>query len=135
MRASTLSFRAGILFLLAGMVWGLQMAMSNDHAELPAHAHLNLLGFVALYLFGFYYRLNPAVEAHRLAAVQVWVWIGATIVTVIGVGMVYAGSTAGDPVAAIGSLIAFADAVLFAWLVFQLGSEVAAPTSSAARQG
>jgi hypothetical protein len=135
MRASTLSFRGGILFLLAGMVWGIQMAMSNNHVELPAHAHLKLLGFVALYLFGFYYRLNPAVEAHRLAAVQVWVWIGATIITVIGVGLVYANMNGGDAIAGTGSLLAFADAILFAWLVFQLGSEEAAPSASATCPG
>jgi hypothetical protein len=27
--------------------------------------HLNLLGFVALFLFGIFYRLNPAVEARE----------------------------------------------------------------------
>ena len=43
MKASSLSFQAAILFVLAGMVWGLQMAISNDHSAFPAHAHLNLL--------------------------------------------------------------------------------------------
>jgi len=30
------------------------MGISKDHAAMPAHAHLNLLGFVSLFLFGFY---------------------------------------------------------------------------------
>jgi hypothetical protein len=61
----------------------------------------------------------------------VWVWIGATIVTALGVGMVYANAAGGDAIAAIGSIVAFGDAIVFAWLVFQEGSAQAA--GSAAR--
>jgi hypothetical protein len=52
-----------MLLVLAGMLWGLQMAITDDHSAFPAHAHLNLFGFVALFLFGIFYRLNPVVEA------------------------------------------------------------------------
>ena len=120
MSASSLCFRAAMLLLLAGMAWGLQMAMSGDHSAFPAHAHLNLLGFVALFLFGIFYRLNPSVEANRLAIPQVWIWVGATIVIAIGVGLVSTGHASGEPIAAVGSLVVFADAALFAWLVFQV---------------
>jgi hypothetical protein len=108
-----------MLMVLAGMVWGLQMAISGDHSAFPAHAHLNLLGFVALFLFGFYYRLNPSIEGNRLALPQVWIWIGATVVLVVGVGLFHTGHSEGDPIAAVGSLAVFADALLFTWLVFQ----------------
>ena len=120
MNASSLCFRAAMLLLLAGMAWGLQMAISGDHSAFPAHAHLNLLGFVALFLFGIFYRLNPSVESNRLAIPQVWIWVGATIVIAIGVGLVSTGHASGEPIAAVGSLVVFADAALFAWLVFQV---------------
>ena len=58
MKASSICFQAAVLFVLAGMVWGLQMA----HAAFPAHAHLNLLGWVSLFLFGIYYHLRPALD-------------------------------------------------------------------------
>jgi hypothetical protein len=64
MSPSNLCFRAAMLLVLAGMLWGLQMAITDDHSAFPAHAHLNLLGFVALFLFGIFYRLNPTVEAN-----------------------------------------------------------------------
>jgi len=54
--------QAAVLFVLAGMLWGIQMAISNNHAPFPAHAHLNLLGWVSLFLFGIYYRLNPLLD-------------------------------------------------------------------------
>ena len=118
MRASTLCFRAGVLLVLAGMLWGLQMAISGDHSAFPGHAHLNLLGFVTLFLFGFYYRAHPALESNRLAMPQVWVWIAATIVMAIGVGLSHTGHDVGDPIAAVGSIVILADMLLFAWLVF-----------------
>ena len=119
MSASSLCFKAAMLLLLAGMTWGLQMAISQDHSAFPAHAHLNLLGFVALFLFGIYYRLNPSVEANRLAVPQVLVWIAGTLVAAVGIGLAHTGHGIGDPIAAVGSLIVFADAILFTWLVFR----------------
>ena len=75
MKASSLSFKAAVLFVLAGMAWGMQMAISQDHSTYPAHAHLNLLGWVSLFLIGIYYRTHPALERARLAFVQIWLWM------------------------------------------------------------
>ncbi len=52
MKASSLCFQAAVLFVIAGMIWGIVMAISEDHSAMPAHAHLNLLGWVSLFLFG-----------------------------------------------------------------------------------
>ena len=119
MKASVLSFRAAVLMVIAGMIWGIAMAISNDHSTMPAHAHLNLLGWVSLFLFGIYYRLHPATERDRLAHIQVWVWIAATVVLTIGVGLVHSGHVVGDPIAAVGSLIILADTLLFGFLVYR----------------
>ena len=119
MKASSLSFQAAVLFVLAGMVWGLQMAIANDHAAFPAHAHLNLLGFVSLFLFGFYYRMYPSLDDSRAAFVQVWIWIAGTIIMAIGVALVHTGHEGGGPIAAIGSIIVIAAMLTFGWLVFR----------------
>ena len=128
MKASALSFRAAVLFALTGM--GIAMAMARDHAVMPAHAHLNLLGWVSLFLFGLYYRLNPTLDVSRLALVQVGVWSVGTVVLTLAVAAIHMGYDAADPVAAVGSLIVLAAMVLFAVLVFRptLGTH----TSSAA---
>jgi hypothetical protein len=119
MKASSASFQAAVLFVLAGMVWGLQMAISDDHSAFPAHAHLNLLGWVSLFLFGIYYRLNPALDASRAAIVQVGIWCIGTVIMVIGVGLVHTGHESGDPIAAVGAIMVFVGMAHFAWLVFQ----------------
>jgi len=119
MKASSLSFQAAVLIVLVGMLWGLQMGISQDHSAMPAHAHLNLLGWVSLFLFGVYYRLHPSLDSSRVALVQVAIWIGGTIIMIIGVGLVHTGRVSGEPFAAIGSVIAIAAMLMFAWLVFR----------------
>ena len=119
MKASSISFRAAVVFVIAGMIWGLAMAISDDHSTFPAHAHLNLVGFVSLFLFGIFYHLHPAIDRSRVAQAQVWAWVVGTIVMTIGVGLVHAGHEQGDPLAAVGSLIILADMILFAYLVFR----------------
>jgi uncharacterized membrane protein YczE len=131
MTASSLSFRAGVLFVLAGMVWGLQMGISNDHSAFPAHAHLNLLGFVSLFLFGFYYRMHPSLDRSRIALTQVAVWILGTIVMAIGVALVHTGHAGGFPIAAIGSIIVLAAMLTFGWLLFRAERQMASPSVSA----
>lgn len=119
MKASTVSFLAAVAFVLVGMTWGIVMAISQDHSTMPAHAHLNLLGWVSLFLFGIYYRLNPSLDMTRGAAFQVWVWIAGTAVLAVGVGLVHSGNETGDPIAAAASFVVFFDMMFFGWLVLR----------------
>jgi FtsH-binding integral membrane protein len=114
-----LSFPAAILLAIAGMIWGIVMAASGDHSAMPAHAHLNLLGWVSLFLFGIFYHLHPAVDRSRTAIVQVAIWIVATLILTIGVALIYAGQTVGEAVATAGALLVLADMLLFGWLVIR----------------
>ena len=132
MKASVLSFRAAVVMVVAGMIWGIAMGISEDHSTFPAHAHLNLLGWVSLFLFGIYYHLHPSLDRNRLASVQVWVWIAATIVLSVGVALVHSGRTIGDPIAAVSSLVILADMLLFGWLVYRREPIELARSSAAA---
>jgi peptidoglycan/LPS O-acetylase OafA/YrhL len=124
MKASTVSFPAAVLMAIAGMIWGIVMAISGDHSAMPAHAHLNLLGWVSLFLFGLFYQLHPAIDRSRSAMIQVAIWIIGTIILTIGVGLVYIGHQSGDPIAAVGSLIVLAGMLLFGWLVVRRPASV-----------
>ena len=101
------------------MTWGIVMAISRDHSTLPAHAHLNLLGWVSLFLFGIFYRLHPPLDLARSALIQVWIWIVGTLVLTVGVALVHSGNAIGDPIAGVGALTVLADMALFGWLVFR----------------
>lgn len=63
-------FIAAALAALVGMSLGIHMGMNEDFTLAPAHAHLNLLGWVTMALYGLYYRAAPH-RFVRLAWVQV----------------------------------------------------------------
>ena len=54
---------AAIIAVLVGMAWGIQMSAAGDHKLSGAHAHLNLVGWVTLSIFAFYYHLVPEAQA------------------------------------------------------------------------
>jgi peptidoglycan/LPS O-acetylase OafA/YrhL len=130
MHASSLSFRLAVLFVIAGMAMGIGMAMSQDHALMPAHAHLNLLGWVSLFLFGIYYERRPALDRSRPAMIQVILWSIGTVVLTVAVSAIHLGYQAADPIAAIGSLIVLAAMIQFAYFVFRPARD-ASPVRSA----
>jgi hypothetical protein len=76
------------VILLSGMLAGIAMGIREDFALQPAHAHLNLVGGVLLFLFGLYYRLIPAAGNSNLAQIQGWLHIVGGIVFPIGVAVV-----------------------------------------------
>jgi cbb3-type cytochrome oxidase subunit 1 len=119
MKAASLSFQSAVVLAVAGMVWGLVMAISGDHSTMPAHAHLILLGWVSLFLFGIFYHLHPSIDRSRTALIQVWIWIAGTLCVTLGVALIHSGRAIGDPFAAAGSMTVLADMLLFGWLVIR----------------
>jgi hypothetical protein len=120
MKASSLCFKSAVVFALAGMAMGIGMAASHDHSVAPAHAHLNLLGWVSLFLIGIYYRFNPALDVSRAALIQVGGWVVATVIMTSGITAIYLGRVGfGEPIATVGSLLILVDMLFFAILVFR----------------
>lgn len=119
MHASTLSFRSAVCLGIAGIVFGIVMAAAGDHSAMPAHAHLNLLGWVSLFLIGIFYRYYPALDASRVALVQVGIWIVGTVILTCGVTAIFLGHPEYEPVAISGSLIVLVAMLMFAYLVFR----------------
>lgn len=102
------------LYALVGMGFGIWMAASGNHLYSPAHAHLNLLGWVSIALFGAYYTLFPQAAASTLAKVQLGCMHLGTILMFPGVILAING--AGEGLAKAGSLFAIISMVLFAFI-------------------
>jgi len=60
----------GLVFLLIGMALGLKMSATMDFTLHGLHAHLNLLGFVLMTLFGLCYHAWPRMTEGKLATVH-----------------------------------------------------------------
>lgn len=110
-------FATAAILALIGMIWGIQMSASHSYVLAPAHGHLNLLGFVAMSVFGTFYALAPATAATRLARIHYWLSL-ATVV-VLTPGIVMALSEQGETLAKLGSLLAVASMGLFAFIVLR----------------
>jgi len=104
------------LFALAGMGWGIYMGITQDFTLAPAHAHNNLLGFVAMVLYGFYYRLVPAAGNSRMAVVHFWLaFVGALT---FGPGLVLTLLNISNVVIQIASLLVILSMAVFSWIVW-----------------
>jgi hypothetical protein len=66
-RVSAAFFLTGGLFVLVGMSIGMWMGAAEDFRIAPAHAHLNLLGWVTMALYGTFYALTAKTMRPRLA--------------------------------------------------------------------
>lgn len=117
-KISHLFFRTAVLFLLVGIGMGLQMAISQNHNVIGAHAHVNLLGWVTSAVFGVYYALNPGKAERRLALVHYGVYTTGVVIMAASLYLLLQGNTAMEPVVAVSSLITFAGVLVFAWTVF-----------------
>lgn len=101
---------AGICALI-GMAWGIQMSATGDRGLSPAHAHLNLLGWVSLALFATFYQLVPAAGETMLAKIQAAVAVVGVVLIVPGIVMAI--SMTGETLAKIGSVITVLSMLLF----------------------
>jgi hypothetical protein len=126
-------FRISVSLGLTGMGLGIFMGIRRDFALMPAHAHLNLLGFVVMFLQALYYRVFPKAAASRLAPYQAIVSVVGAITFPIGIACVILGGYERfEPVVVAGALIAFLGMLMFAVIVYRTAGAFAlssAPSS------
>src|ERR1700704_5021667 len=84
-------FRISVSLGLIGIVLGIVMGIRQDFVLMPAHAHLNLLGFVTMFLSALYYRVVPEAGASGLARYQAIVSVAGAVVFPIGIACVLLG--------------------------------------------
>jgi hypothetical protein len=108
-----------VVVLLVGMLAGIAMGIQQNFTLAPAHAHLNLIGGVLLFLFGLYYRLIPAAGTTMLAKVQGWLHIAGAILFPAGVAVVLLKGPSFEAAPILGSLIVVAAMTLFVAIVFR----------------
>src|ERR1700761_396220 len=99
--------------LLIGMLAGIVMGIKEDFVLAPAHAHLNLIGGVLLFLFGLYYKVTPAAENTKLAQVQGILHMIGAILFPTGIAMVVLKGPSFEVVPVVGSLVVAAATAMF----------------------
>ncbi|HEY7901427.1 MAG TPA: hypothetical protein VIC25_09600 [Caulobacteraceae bacterium] len=120
-RLSLAFFATGALCALVGMVWGIQMASTENFTEAPAHAHLNLLGWASLAIMGGFYALAGDRAPRRLGWINYALSAAGVIVTIPSLALLLATGGKSNlgvvigPFLVLGGMIAFLAAVIAVW--------------------
>ncbi|MCL6708172.1 hypothetical protein M8R20_14325 [Pseudomonas sp. R2.Fl] len=111
------------LYALAAMALGIYMGATHDHVLAPAHAHINLVGWVTVALYGFYYHAVPAAAGSLLAKIQVAAATVGVLLLGPGIALSVLGMTEGPAI--LGSFIVIASMLLFLVVVTQSRAKAA----------
>lgn len=111
--------KISVLYLIAGMALGLAMGLSGNHQFFPAHAHINLIGWVSFALYGLIYRQFPAMASTPLVRWHFWVSNIGALMLVAGIGGINAGHSEFVPLAGTGSVATLLGAVFFAIILYR----------------
>ncbi|TGW05560.1 hypothetical protein EN788_46825, partial [Mesorhizobium sp. M2D.F.Ca.ET.145.01.1.1] len=95
---------------------GIHMAISEDHGQMPTHAHTMVAGWLMSAVFAFFYHLFPAAGQKTLALVHFWLTAISGIGLMIGLYILLAGNPGIEPLLGISSIGFYAGMLLFAFI-------------------
>lgn len=110
-------FRVAVVYFAIAVTLGLVMGGSGDHSLMAVHAHLNLLGWVSMSLFGLIGLAYPAITEGRVARWQFWLYNVGVPAMLVALAAQLKGVTGFEPVLGIGSTVTGIGVALYAWLV------------------
>ena len=117
---------------LCGMSLGIYMAANQDFTLAPAHAHLNLLGWVSMALYGLWYR-GAEIVRPRLAWTQAIVATVGFAIMVVALALLLAtGEHRFEALIGVGAIFTVLGMLLFLFQILTDGRAVAAGRSGPA---
>lgn len=100
-----------------GMAGGIVMGMAQDFTLAPAHAHLNLLGWVSMALYGLFYQAVPEAAKGRLPFAHFWTATTGLVIMIPALGLILLGEPIGRKLIAPGAILTLSAMVLFSIIV------------------
>jgi cbb3-type cytochrome oxidase subunit 1 len=101
----------GLLYGIFGFAFGIWVGINERFDQAHLHAHINLIGFASMVLFGLLYRAFPALAENRLAAVHFVLYNIGAVIFMAGIPLAQAHQTVA--LAAGGSLTVLAGLLVF----------------------
>ena len=111
--------KSAVVYLIIGMIGGIVMGAKEDFTLAPAHAHLNLIGWVTLFLMGHYYNAHPVKATRPIATIQFWVSTVGVWVMIPGLALTLLQVPIGGPLVIVGSLIVLIGVLIFASVIYR----------------
>jgi cbb3-type cytochrome oxidase subunit 1 len=107
------------VYFTIGVLAGLTMGIIHDFRFTSVHAHVNLLGWVSMALFGLIYHFYPNAANSKLAKTQFWLHNIGVPVMLGGIALQVLGVSAALAPTIIGSLAVVIGVILFMVNVFK----------------
>jgi cbb3-type cytochrome oxidase subunit 1 len=111
--------RLGVLFGLGGMGLGAWMGATENIVLTPVHAHVNLLGWVSMLLYGLVYRAIPSATEGKLPVIHFWLNVASLLLMIVTLTLYLLGNAAMAPVLAVSSVGLWLSMLLFTVIVFK----------------
>lgn len=119
MFVSNTFLRFGVLALICGVALGVWMGHQEDFTLRSVHAHINLIGWASMMIFGFFYRLFPDAGSTRIAKAHLGLSILGFCLMIPGLTLLMLGNPVLLP-ALLGGEVLLAIAILmFAVILFR----------------
>jgi hypothetical protein len=107
----------GVIYVLAGMVWGVMMGAAENFTMAPAHAHLNLLGWVTMALYGTFYAFTRETMCAKLAWTNWAVSALGVLVMIPALALYLGGNTSAIPGIMVGEILTVLGMLIFGFSV------------------
>ncbi|MDQ0975155.1 cbb3-type cytochrome oxidase subunit 1 [Neobacillus niacini] len=111
--------KVATVYFTIGVLAGLTMGIIHDFRFTSVHAHVNLLGWVSMALFGLIYHFYPNAANSKLAKTQFWLHNIGVPVMLGGIALQVLGVSAALAPTIIGSLAVVIGVILFMVNVFK----------------
>jgi cbb3-type cytochrome oxidase subunit 1 len=95
------------------MALGMVMGAQSDFTYAPVHAHLNLLGFVAIMLYGLTYKACPNMANGRLASIHFYMVNLGVILMIPSLALLMDKNTIALPALLAGEILTIASLLIF----------------------
>ncbi len=109
--AAFLFITIAIVYAVIGMIFGIMMGVTEDFNYGDLHAHINLVGWASMAIFGLVYRAYPEMARSQLTRIHFWVANAGVIIFLAGIYVVL--TTYSPVVAIVGSLLVLASMFIF----------------------
>lgn len=106
--------RIAVIYFVIAVALGVFMGASHDHSLFSLHAHLNLLGWVSMALFGVVGKVFPEITTNLLAKLHFWIYNASLPVMAIALFAVLKGNASMEPVLGMVSATTAVAILLFA---------------------
>lgn len=130
MSVSNNFLRLGVLSALVGMSLGVWMGANQDFVLRPVHAHINLIGFASMMLFGLFYRSFPAAAQGWLPGAHFGLSVLGFLILMPCLSLMLLGKPVFLPAMIASEIMLVASMLLFVIVVFMATMKKGEPTTA-----